>query len=59
VIERPRVKLAPEPLAGAICERMTRLCAPLGTETAREGGRLVVELGALVPPAEAPHHRPS
>jgi hypothetical protein len=34
--------LAPEPLAGEICERMARLCAALGTETAREGSRLTV-----------------
>jgi poly-gamma-glutamate capsule biosynthesis protein CapA/YwtB (metallophosphatase superfamily) len=44
VIERCQARLAPEPLAAEICERMARLCAELGTETAREGGRLVVEL---------------
>jgi poly-gamma-glutamate synthesis protein (capsule biosynthesis protein) len=47
VIERPRVRLAPEPLAGEICARMTRLCAQLGTEAVREGSRLVVELPSL------------
>jgi poly-gamma-glutamate synthesis protein (capsule biosynthesis protein) len=44
VIERCQVKLAPEPVAGEIRERMTRLCAELGTETARDGSGLVVEL---------------
>jgi poly-gamma-glutamate synthesis protein (capsule biosynthesis protein) len=44
VIERCQAKLAPDSLAGEICERMTRLCAEFGTETAREGSRLVVEL---------------
>jgi poly-gamma-glutamate synthesis protein (capsule biosynthesis protein) len=41
-IARCQVTLAPEPLAGEICERMARLCAALGTETAREGSRLTV-----------------
>jgi poly-gamma-glutamate synthesis protein (capsule biosynthesis protein) len=44
VIERCQVKLAEGPLAGKICARMERLCAELGTETARKDGRLVVEL---------------
>ena len=43
-LARCQVNLAPEPLAGAICERMARLCAGLGTETAREGARLTIEL---------------
>lgn len=46
VIERCQVKLAPEPVAGEICDRMARLCAELGTPTAREGSGLVVELPA-------------
>jgi poly-gamma-glutamate synthesis protein (capsule biosynthesis protein) len=44
VIERCQVKLAPEPLAAEICERMAKLCAELGTETARDGSRLVIDL---------------
>jgi hypothetical protein len=36
--------LAPEPLAGEIGARMARLCAELGTETARAGNGLAVEL---------------
>jgi poly-gamma-glutamate synthesis protein (capsule biosynthesis protein) len=43
-IARCQVNLAPEPLAAEICARMTRLCAALGTETAREGSGLAVEL---------------
>jgi poly-gamma-glutamate synthesis protein (capsule biosynthesis protein) len=43
-IARCQVNLAPEPLAGEICARMERLCAELGTETAREGSRLTVAL---------------
>lgn len=43
-IARCQAKLAPEPLAGEICERMARLCTELGTETKREGSRLVIEL---------------
>jgi poly-gamma-glutamate synthesis protein (capsule biosynthesis protein) len=44
VIERCQVRLAPEPVASEIRERMARLCAELGTETAREGTRLVIDL---------------
>lgn len=43
-IVRCQVNLAPEPLAGEICERLARLCAELGTETVREGSRLTVAL---------------
>ena len=44
VIERCQVNLARGLVAGEICERLARLCAELGTETAREGDRLVAEL---------------
>ena len=44
VLARCQVNLAPEPLAGEICVRLARLCAELGTETAREGSRLTVAL---------------
>jgi len=43
-LARCQVNLAPEPLAGDLCERLTRLCTELGTQTAREGSRLTVEL---------------
>jgi poly-gamma-glutamate synthesis protein (capsule biosynthesis protein) len=44
LISNCQANLAKEPLASQICDRMSSLCAEMGTETKKEGNNLVIEI---------------